>query len=248
MRHLVVVARSAVVLVAATALLAAPAAASAQEPAHTLAVQGLGEVELAPDVGTFRAEVRRTAPTSAAARTAANGRLAAIVTSLRALDVPRADITTTAVRLTRLRYRVRGTRVLRVRYVALGAFSVRVQGAERVGRALDAAAGAGATGISGPDFSFSQALRTQGRREAEQAALSDARTRADAAAASQGQRIAGVQSIELDPDGGVAPVAESAAGAPAPAPAGKAVPPTPVLAGRQSFSGAVRVVYLLQPA
>ncbi len=241
--------RRLLVPIVAVALLTAPVA-RAQEPAdRTLGVQGLGEVELAPDVGTFQAIVRRTAPTSRGARDAANRRLNAIVARLRALDVPRQDITTTSVSLFRQRIRTRRGGPLRVRYTASGAFAVRVEDTTRVGRALDAAAGAGATSIDGPEFSFSQAKRTEGRLSAEKAALADARRRADEAAASQGQKVVGVRSIELDP--GSAREPQAAAGS-APA-ASKAtaegpVAPTPVLPGRETFSSAVRVVYLLQPA
>ncbi len=245
--------RLAAVLTLTFTLLAAPGAL-AQEPAdRTLGVQGLGELELAPDVGEFDAVVRRTSPTSRGARDAANSRLNAIVSRLRALDVPREDITTTSVSLSRERFRTRRTRALRVRYTATGAFAVRVEDTARVGRALDAVAGAGATSIDGPEFSFSQAKRTEGRLAAEKAALADARRRADEAAASQGQRVVGVRSIELDPGSAREPgdsedsrAASPSLGAPAGSPA--PVAPTPVLPGRETFSSAVRVVYLLQPA
>ncbi len=242
--------RLAAVLTLAAALLAAPGAL-AQEPAdRTLGVQGLGELELAPDVGEFEAVVRRTSPTSRGARDAANMRLNAIVSRLRALDVPREDITTTAVSLSRERFRTRRDRALRVRYTATGAFAVRVEDTARVGRALDAVAGAGATSIEGPEFSFSQAKRTEGRLAAEKAALADARRRADEAAASQGQRVVGVRSIELDPASAQEPAAtKDSVDVPADSGrSGRPVAPTPVLPGRETFSSAVRVVYLLQPA
>jgi len=245
--------RLAAVLTLAAALLAAPGAL-AQEPAdRTLGVQGRGELELAPDVGTFDAVVRRTSPTSRGARDAANKRLNAIVARLRALEVPREDITTTSVSLFRERIRDRRTKALRVRYTATGAFAVRVEDTARVGRALDAVAGAGATSIDGPEFSFSQAKRTEGRLAAEKAALADARRRADEAAASQGQRVVGVRSIELDPGSAKEPAPPAPVAAAAPAlegqgTTGRPVAPTPVLPGRETFSSAVRVVYLLQPA
>lgn len=173
---------------------------------------------------------------------------------LRALNVPRQDITTTSISLFRERIRNPRTRVLRVRYTATGAFAVRVEDTMRVGRALDAAAGAGATSISGPNFSFSQAKRTEGRLGAEKAALADARRRADEAAASQGQRVVGVRSIELDPGtaredensdfGASAPQAAKTAST---GPSRRPVAPTPVLPGRETFESAVRVVYLIQP-
>ncbi len=242
--------RLAAVLTLAAAL-AAPGAAHAQEPERTLGVQGLGEVELAPDVGTFEAVVRRTAATSAAARGSANVRLVSIVGRLRAIGVPRTDITTTSVSLFRERYRLRKGGPLKVRYTASGAFAVRVQDVEQVGRALDVAADAGATGIDGPRFSFSQARRTEGRLAAERAALADARRRADEAAASQGQRVTGVRSIELDPGSAPGPQPVDSAGQEASVSAAapsRPVAPTPVLPGRETFSSTVRVVYVLQPA
>jgi uncharacterized protein YggE len=238
------------VLTLACALLAAPGA-FAQEPAErTLGVQGRGELELAPDVGTFKAVVQRTSPTSRGARNATNVRLNAIVSRLRALAVPREDITTTSVALFRQRIRSRGTRALRVRYTATGAFAVRVEDTARVGRALDAVAGAGATSIEGPRFSFSQAKRTEGRLGAEKAALADARRRADEAAASQGQRVAGVRSIELDPQSTREPSGTFAAGVASDSAGRPSAPvaPTPILPGRETFTSAVRVVYVLQPA
>lgn len=237
-------------------LLVAPAAHAQQAaaPDRTLGAQGRGQVELAPDVGTFRAVVRRTAPTSGGARDAANRRLNAIVARLRTLEVPRQDITTTSISLFRERIRNPKTKVLRVRYTATGAFAVRVEDTARVGRALDATANAGATSISGPDFSFSQAKRTQGRLAAEQAALADARRRADGAAASQGQRVVGVRSIELDPgtetasENGDAVAPQAAESAGSSSADRRPAAPTPVLPGRETFESAVRVVYLIQPA
>ncbi len=228
----------------------APAARAQEPPERTLGVQGRGEVELAPDVGSFDAAVRRTSPTSAGARDAANGRLNRIVARLRALGIPREDITTTSVSLSRERIRLRRGGPLRVRYTATGAFAVRVEDTARVGRALDAVAGAGATGIDGPSFGFSQDKRTEGRLAAERAALTDARRRADEAAASQGQKVVGVRTIELDPGSSPEPAAstaDAAAGEAAPVP-GRQVAPTPVLPGRETFESAVRVVYLLAPA
>lgn len=68
-----------VVTTVAVALGGAPAALAQQSPPpeRTLGAQGRGELELAPDVGTFRAVVRRTSPTSRGARDATNRRLAA---------------------------------------------------------------------------------------------------------------------------------------------------------------------------
>jgi uncharacterized protein len=229
----------------------AASSASAADPAeHTLGVSGQGLVELVPDVGSFEAGVERTAPTSSAARNAANVRLGRIVARLRALGIPRDDITTTSISLSRERSRNPRTKRLRVRYRAAGSFSVRVTDGTKTGRAVDLAAGAGATGIDGPSFSFSAGKRTEGRQAAEKSALADARGRADAAAASQGQKVVGVQSIELDPSGTSEPgaVSDGVAAPATPSSGAKRAAPTPVLAGREEFTSAVRVVYLIAPA
>ncbi|WP_026911663.1 SIMPL domain-containing protein [Patulibacter minatonensis] len=235
----------------AIAGLPASSASAADTAEHTLGVSGQGLVELVPDVGSFEASVERTAPTSSAARNAANTRLARIVARLRAPSIPREDITTTSISLSRERTRNPRTKRLRVRYRASGSFAVRVADGTKTGRAIDLAAGAGATGIDGPSFSFSAGKRTEGRQAAEKSALADARGRADAAAASQGQKVVGVQSIELDPSGTSEPsaVQDSAASPTAGSGStGKRVAPTPVLAGREEFTSSVRVVYLIAPA
>lgn len=239
------------VLLLTIAALGAPATARADEPApeHTLGVQGRGDVELTPDVGSFDAEVRRVGATSAGARNAANVRLGTIVRRLRELAVPRQDITTTSIALVRERYRTPKGKKLRVRWIASGSFSVRLTDVSRTGPAIDAVSAAGATGVDGPAFSFSPGRSTEGRVAAEQAALADARRRADGAAASQGQRVVGVRSIELDPASAITEARPVASPAGASGTAEDASPaPAPVLAGRQTFSSAVRVVYLLAPA
>lgn len=65
--------------------------------------------------------------------------------------------------------------------------------------------------------------------------------------------MVGVRSIELDPGARGAGRDEEATALAAPAPvpprAGRRpVAPAPVLPGRETFAGVVRVVYLLQPA
>ncbi len=106
---------------------------------------------------------------------------------------------------------------------------------------FDVASRAGADSYSGPNFDFS--YPSAGLVQASDAALADARRRADAAAAQLGMWVVGVQSVDLDPSSSSP---QSSAGAPGSgsAPAARKLT-TPTLPGRQEVDADVDVVYLL---
>src|SRR6185503_10058227 len=83
--------RTVIAALAATLLLAAPAAAQTTDTTPTIAVGGNGTATLVPDIADFQAGVQRRAPTSAAARRAANARIASILQALKAHGVADAD-------------------------------------------------------------------------------------------------------------------------------------------------------------
>jgi uncharacterized protein YggE len=170
--------------------------------------------------------------------------VAAIVSGLRAAGVPRAGIQTEDVSVARRRHRVGKHGPIRVRFRASASLDVDVDGLGRLGRAMDIAAARGATAVYGPSLDFTPALRESGLERAETAALKDARARADRAAATTGQRIVGVQSINLDPDQDLLYASADSGGGGASA--GRA--PTTIHAGRESFTTTARVVYLIEPA
>jgi uncharacterized protein YggE len=180
------------------------------------------------------------------ARNSVNTRTRRVISSATALGVARKEIQTATITLDRavLRPLHKGGRQ-RIRYTAKGTVTVRVLDVDRLGTLLNAVTAAGPTSIDGPNFDFSDP--TAGRAAAEQAAVQDARRRADAAAALVGQKVIGVQSLELNPNTG-APVAESGAvsGSAAPAPQ-KSAAPTPVSAGQEEFSATVTAVFLIAP-
>lgn len=216
--------------------LALPAAASAQTTTsdRTLSVVGTGEAELTPDRGSFSAGVTRRARTAEVARSRAARRANAIVAGQLAIGVPRERIATESISVSRRRkHRT---------YQASASLNVRVDGLDLLGRAIDAAVRRGATDVYGPDLSFTPALRAQGLRDAEAAALVDARTRAEAAAAAEGQRITGIKSIDLDPSSEEFDEFSADSGA------GSSGARTPILAGRQTFTSVARVTYLIEPA
>ena len=227
--------RTVLAALAATLLLAAPAAAQTTDTTPTIAVDGNGTATLVPDIADFQAGVQRRAPTSAAARRAANARIAAILKALKANGVADADIQTSGLSIERRHVHHR------VRYTATQTLSVRARDVKHLGALLDAVANAGADSLEAPDFGFADP--SHGQQLAEQAAIADARKRADAAAAQTGLRITGVRSVDLDPQSGFEPVPTNSSGASAKAPR-----PTHVEPGTQDFSATVRVVYTAAPA
>lgn len=233
-------------LVVAGALLA-PSAATAQESSseRTLSVVGSGEAELTPDRGNFEASVVKQARSAEAARAAASRVARRVAAAVRRAGVPAERIATDSVSVRRRRVRERKTGPVRIRYRASQSFSVRVDGIDVLQRALDAATRAGATSVYGPDLSFTPARRAEGQRAAEAAALTDARSRAESAAASQGQRIVGIKSIDLDPGQGddYSDFSLAAAGSDS-----ARAPETPIFAGKQTFTSLARVTYVIEAA
>ena len=222
---------------AATLLLAAPAAAQTTDTTPTIAVGGNGTATLVPDIADFQAGVLRRAPTSAAARRSANARIAAILKAVKARGVADADIQTSGLSIERGRFHHR------VRYTATQTLTIRSRDVKHLGGLLDAAANAGADSVEAPEFGFADP--SHGQQLAERAALADARTRADAAAAQTGLRITGVRSVDLDPQlGDLGPQYSGASGGSS----DKAPRRTRIEPGTQEFSATVRVVYTAAPA
>jgi uncharacterized protein YggE len=223
-------------LVVALALVAAPAVASADT---TLSVVGQGTALVTPDTADLSASVTKTATSAGAAREDVARRTGDLLSALDRLGVPRVDITTSSVSVTRQTYRKRP----KVRFTARSSLSIHLTDAGQAGPVLDALTAAGADDVDGPNFGFSNP--SAGQAEAEAAAVADARARADAAAAAVGLRVVGVQAIDLDPGEGLSPVlsdsqkASGTASAPAPS------TPTPVANGRQQVTASVAVVYVL---
>jgi uncharacterized protein YggE len=228
--------------------LLAPASATAADPTPaTLTVVGEGTARLTPDLAVVVVDFSRRRKDAVAARNSVNKRTQRLIDSATALGVERKDVQTSATTLSRtvLRALHKGG-AQRIRYTARSEVSVRVVDVDVTGRLLNAATAAGASSIDGPNFAFSDP--TAGRAAAEQAAVQNARRRADAAAAIVGQKVIGVQSLDLNPNTAepTSPSASNdAAGAPVkatPAPA-----PTPVSAGTEEFSATVTAVFLIAP-
>jgi len=233
--------RLALAAVALAALLGwtAPAVAQDAAPATrapTLAVVGQGTAFATPDTADISASVTHTSARAAAAREDVARRTGDLLRALDALGVPRADVTTSDVGLSRSRHK----RPPRTRYTASVSLSVHLADASLAGPVLDALVAARADEVAGPAFGFSDP--SAGHAEAERAAIADARARAESAAAALGLRVVGVRSVDLDPGAGGGSLDAVATAA---APARESATPTPVQAGRQAVHAAVSVVFVL---
>jgi uncharacterized protein YggE len=229
-------------VLATAALGAAPAAAQTADP-PTIAAAGEGRVFLVPDQAEIFLSVNRVRPTSRGARAVVNRRIAAARRAVIAEGIEPRSIRTSGIAVVRERVRARRGRPARTRFRASAELVVLSRDVRRLGRVIDAAADTGVD-VFGPEFGFSDP--SQGNILATRAALADARRRADDAAAQLGQRVTGVQSVDLAPglggfDFGGSDDSENAGG-------GASEEETRVLPGERAFTVTVKVVYTVAPA
>ena len=222
------------------ALGAAPAAAQTADP-PTIAAAGEGRVFLVPDQASIFLSIDRVRPTSREARTVVNRRIAAARRAVLAQGIEPRSIRTGGIAVMRERVRARRGRPARTRYRASAELVVLSRDIPRLGRVIDAAADTGVD-VFGPEFAFSDP--TEGNILATRAALTDARRRADDAAAQLGLRVTGVQSVDLAPGTGDFDFggSENAAGG------GDDDEGTRVLPGERAFTVTVKVTYKVAPA
>ena len=233
-----------VAVVAVLSLIFASAAAADATSPSTLSVDGSGSVMVTPDVASLSVSVARSAARSAVALSAANLRVGAIVAAIRAAGVPKAGIQTNSIDVSRGTVRVgRRKHQHRVRrYTATESLSI-TSTTSIVGRVIDAATRAGADSINGPDFSFSDP--SAGVVAATNAALADARRRANAAAATLGYSVTGVQSVDLNPHSTV--VSPVSTGGTAPGATSTPTTPTNIHPGAEEVDATVAIVYTIGP-
>ena len=205
------VAALALALTAASAAWGVAPARAAEEP--TLTVRGEGTGRATPDSATIVASVRRRARSAAAARAQANARTRAVISALLATGLDRAELQTSSIGLTREPPRPGA----RTPFVASTSITVDTRRVDRVAALVAAATRAGADGVDGPRFRLADS--SWASIAATEAALADARRRADAAANALGMRVSGVRSVTLDPVSVDTPSARDGA------PAGSTAPP-----------------------
>ena len=215
----------------------APAPAAPQEP--VVVTSGEGLVQATPDRAwiTVSAESRAPSPREAQRRTAELMR--PVFEALRGAKIPDEAVRTTGYDLQQEFDFTNGKRVPRG-YVARNSIEVRVDDVGRVGELLEAVVNQGATSVSGLRFDVKDEGKLE--REAVRRAVTNARLKAEAAAAGAGRTLDRLVRIEE----------AGAARPPAPVPFARAVVADagggapPVAAGQVEVRAQVTVTFSLK--
>ena len=165
--------------VVAVSALAAPAAAAVQlTSAGPIVELSIHEsVEAEPDLVTVGAGVTTQAPTAVEAMRANAEAMDAVIARIKALGIPERDIQTTGINLgAQYDYDQENRRQVFRGYQVSNRVSVKLREVPRTGAVLDALVAAGATDLSGPDFSIEddRDARAQARKTAMESAQAQA--------------------------------------------------------------------------
>lgn len=183
-------------LLGAGSLQVSPAAAQTAPPPSegpAIVTTGEGVVKLAPDRVWVLIAAESRARTARDAQRANVDAMSAVLARMKSLGFPPDAIRTTGYDLQPEFDYVNGRQTLRG-YVARNGVEVRVDDITIAGDVLEAAVGSGATSVGGLRFDLKD--RAGAEREALRKAVTDARGRADAAAAGAGLRVDRVIRIE----------------------------------------------------
>lgn len=205
-------------------------AAPAEPAAQTITVVGTGTVTTVPNRAHFDFTVETRAKTASAALAQNASAARAVIAAVKEAGVAGADVQTAQVSLNPVASDDGGSIV---GYVASNTVSVEIRDLDAAGKVVDAAVGAGATGVSGPALlrSDSDALYRQALR----AAVAQARQKAEALAEAAGGSL-----------GRAVTIAESGVAVPLPvAERGAAPTATPIEPGTQRLEATVTVTYAL---
>lgn len=212
-------------------------------PEHTISVSGTGRVVISPDIADLRVGVLVNRPTVKAAREAAAASMTKVVDALKKLGIADKDIQTTTISLQPVYDYSTSTNPPRLTgYQLNNAVAVTVRDLDKVGDAIDGSLAAGATTFDGVTFRVEDPAKAE--QQAREAAMAQAKSKAETLAKGAGVAIGGVASISETASPVPYPVyyARDAAGAAAP----DKSTPTPVETGTNEVTVTVAVSYLIQ--
>jgi len=194
--------------------------------AKTITVTGSGSVTTVPDRATFGFTIETRAKTATAALAQNSTDATAVIAALKAAGVTSANIQTSQVSLMPQSSQD-GTTI--VGYVASNSVTVKT-GLGSAGKIVDAAVGAGANGVSGPNLDVSDQSTLY--RDALHKAVDDAKLKAQSLADAAGLSLGGAVAISEGGSSSPIPITDkmSAVGA-------------PIEAGTQEIQASVTVTY-----
>lgn len=229
--------------VALALLLARPqatAAATAGGAVRQITVVGSGDVKVAPDTAQVQVGVQTQAASAAEALSQNNAQMEALLARLREQGIADTDIQTSYVSISP-RYNYNEPTPKQEGYDANNSVTVTIRNIGQTGQLLDQVVQAGANNIGGINFTVDDpaALQTNARN----AALADAKARADAMAQAVGGSVGQVLSV-TENIGSVTPqlydqrieMAQTSGGSNA----------VPIQPGQQTITAQVQVTYELR--
>ena len=228
---------AAVVLAPSFGGAATRAATDNQVVEHTISVTGTGRILVKPDVADLSLGVSISRLRAKDSEAAAAEAMASVIAALKAAGIKDEDIQTATLSLNPEYDWSSNTQRL-TGYRTDNIVMVTVRDIAKVGDTLDAAVEAGATTVNGLSFRLNdqKPVETQAR----DAAMSDAKTKADALAKAGGVNITGVASISEVSAPIPTPIMYAADAA-----AGLAKSATPVQPGQITLEVTVTVTYLI---
>jgi uncharacterized protein len=164
--------------------------AAGDAPAGGITVTGTGSVTVTPDGGTMSFGTVSQARTAAAALADGSQAVARVIDAVLKAGVARKDLQTSEISLSP-RTNDSGDEI--TGYTATNTVTANVRGIEALGRAIDAAVGAGANQVYGPGLITSE--RDAAYRRALEAAVADARAKAETLASSSGTTVGRITTI-----------------------------------------------------
>jgi len=211
----------------------------ATTPEHTISVGGIGRITTVPDVADVRVGVMITRTKVRDAQAAAATAMQAVIAALRKAGIADKDVQTTSLSLQPVYdYSPNGTPPKLTGYQIVNAVQATVRKLDTISDVIDGALAAGATTLDGITFRVDDPAAAEA--QARDAAMKNARAKADALAKAAGVSITGVSSITEQSGSTPVPVPYSAALA-----APDKVASTPVQVGTNEVDVSVSVVYLI---
>ena len=211
----------------------------ATTPEHTISVGGIGRITTVPDVADVRVGVMITRAKVRDAQAAAATAMQAVIAALRKAGIADKDVQTTSLSLQPVYdYSSNGTPPKLTGYQIVNAVQATVRKLDTISDVIDGALAAGATTLDGITFRVDDPAAAEA--QARDAAMKNARAKADALAKAAGVSITAVSSITEQSGSAPVPVPYAAALA-APDKAAS----TPVQVGTNEVDVSVSVVYLI---
>jgi uncharacterized protein YggE len=205
---------------------------------HTISVSGTGSVLIDPDIADLRLGVTVQSATVKEARDANARAMNAVIAALKKLGIADADIQTTTLSLSPVYdYKPDGGTPRVTGYSLSNAVAVTIRDLDKISDAIDDSLAAGATSMDGISFRVSDQAAAE--KQARQAAMAEAKAKAQTLASAAGVAITGVASISETVSPTPYPVYYGARDVAA------AEAPTPVQAGTNEVSVSVSVVYTI---